>query len=266
MSGDREWLDVAEEAESDPQLRAALELVQARLTAHRPDVARSGAQAADSAAELAKTNTKAPKPVPKAVEPVTPGAQAAVSAAALAKPNAKAPTPVPKEVETVTPVPPPTAEAYAIGTPRCIIEVPGLGTMPKASPKAKKKTIYDETLAMGPDTTDPRYLGEGPCGVQHAAYYEEKNAWHIGRRCSRCDLRLQYVPAKNAPASSAKTYHADRVRAALEMAAMIDLVEPEAKQIKALVKIAEAMRMVPGKITLSKTEIELTLSTGQPPV
>ena len=85
----------------------------------------------------------------------------------------------------------------------------------KAASKAAPKTVFDETRAMGPDRRDPRMSKEcWPCKGQH------EGAWGNNRfgkwlECQKCGVRLNYVPAKDAPAQTTQVNLVQNVQEAL---------------------------------------------------
>ena len=75
----------------------------------------------------------------------------------------------------------------------------------KASPH-KNKTQFDHTRAMTMDERDPRTRKETwPCFGTHANMSTSNNRFAQWTECSKCALRVQYVPAVGAPGQSTRT-------------------------------------------------------------
>jgi hypothetical protein len=103
-------------------------------------------------------------------------------------------------------------EIYVEGLGRILPEVQGSGT------KAKKpQSVPDLDRAQGPDKGDPRYLGEGPCGQDHGRYRQCGNMWGQWKFCTKCGLRVMYVPYRNAPGECTEVLKPELVRRALEV-------------------------------------------------
>jgi hypothetical protein len=89
----------------------------------------------------------------------------------------------------------------------------------KAKAKAKSKVAvqFDETRRMTPTWgSDPRMLEtQWPCMGSHVEVIGN-NKWGQWQECKRCNLRLAYTPAINAPATQCKVDHAPNVTEALE--------------------------------------------------
>jgi hypothetical protein len=102
--------------------------------------------------------------------------------------------------------------------------------------KATDNYELDQERMISVDTRDPRAMGEGPCGTDHTPK-ETGNQWARWTDCSRCCLRMEYIPYTHAPAQSTRTENPKDIRDALKElweAGIWD--DMEAKQMQAKIK------------------------------
>ena len=111
-------------------------------------------------------------------------------------------------------------------------------------PARAPRTDLDYAREKGPDESDPRFLGKGTCGKEHNTRWTSGNRHGMWEECSRCGLRLRYVPASGAPGCNRKQYLPKDVTTALQrlrseglwenmehedLRAMLDIVTAEKK-------------------------------------
>jgi hypothetical protein len=172
-------------------------------------------------------------------------------------PQAKAPAPV------LPPPRPPTfltaassGPASSSGKKGTVID--GVGTMTeKKASQNLEPSVLDPDRKMGPDLEDPRYLGRGPCGPDHHEYTVGKNGWAVWKTCSRCGLRVEYVPYTHAPCNSTKKCNPKIVESALQWMKEIGLFEEAtAVEVTAMIKILEFSKHLPGnKFPMTKDKV-----------
>ena len=83
-------------------------------------------------------------------------------------------------------------------------------------PATAPRTDLDYAREKGPDESDPRFLGKGPCGEEHSSRHTRGNRYGLWEECDRCGLRLRYVPAVGAPGCNRKQYLPKDVTTALK--------------------------------------------------
>ena len=113
----------------------------------------------------------------------------------------------------------------------------------KASGKTKTKKVkvtdgyqLDPARLLSVDTRDPRAMGEGPCGTDHTPK-ETGNQWARWTDCSRCCLRMEYIPYTHAPGCSTRTENPKDIRDALKELWEAEIWDNmEAKQMQAKIK------------------------------
>ena len=112
----------------------------------------------------------------------------------------------------------------------------------KASGKTRTKMKATDNYELDParllsvDTRDPRAMGEGPCGTDHTPK-ETGNQWARWTDCSRCCLRMEYIPYTHAPAQSTRTENPKDIRDALKELWEAEIWDDmEAKQMQAKIK------------------------------
>lgn len=104
---------------------------------------------------------------------------------------------------------------------------------------SKPKTELDQTRQTGVDTRDPRArTSQWPCFGSHEAK-NHGNRFGVWTECSRCGLRLNYVPAVNAPAQTTHVDLPQNVTLALERLRTDgwEAAEITATQVKATITI-----------------------------
>ena len=163
--------------------------------------------------------------------------------------------------EVQDPQTPPTSESewHHIATPPQSAETieTELGTMTKKEKSKKAAAPLNEAAKVGPDSRDPRYKGSGPCGALHKEFVTGGNQWGTWKHCAKCDLRMEYVPRANTPANSTQCFNPASVESAFEFAKAAGLWETmDHKTMKALIKISQQLRHVPGTpVPLTKEAI-----------
>ena len=133
--------------------------------------------------------------------------------------------------------------AYAEGFPAGQSSSPAPTSGGKASGKTKTKKVkvtdgyqLDPARLLSVDTRDPRAMGEGPCGTDHTPK-ETGNQWARWTDCSRCCLRMEYIPYTHAPAQSTRTENPKDIRDALKELWEAQIWDNmEAKQMQAKIK------------------------------
>ena len=112
----------------------------------------------------------------------------------------------------------------------------------KASGKTRTKMKATDNYELDParllsvDTRDPRAMGEGPCGTDHTPK-ETGNQWARWTDCSRCCLRMEYIPYTHAPATGTRTENPKDIRDALKELWEAEIWDDmEAKQMQAKIK------------------------------
>ena len=146
---------------------------------------------------------------------------------------------------------PGTSSSAASAGPALTTKIPEIGEMSKARPKPKGKpgssSTPDFERRMGPNPLDPRFLGKGPCGVNHREYYEGSKAWGSWKECNRCGLRVEYVPNGHAPCNSVKQWNPVIVEAALMWMQEIGHFDSmTGREMIAVCKILEQAKHSPG--------------------
>ena len=114
----------------------------------------------------------------------------------------------------------------------------GKGSGKTKTTKAKVTDGYqlDPARMLKVDTRDPRAMGEGPCGTDHTAK-ETGNQWARWTDCSRCCLRMEYIPYTHAPGCSTRTENPKDIRDALKELWEAEIWDNmEAKQMQAKLK------------------------------
>ena len=102
--------------------------------------------------------------------------------------------------------------------------------------KATDNYELDPARLLSVDTRDPRAMGEGPCGTDHTPK-ETGNQWARWTDCSRCCLRMEYIPYTHAPAQSTRTENPKDIRDALKELWEAEIWDDmEAKQMQAKIK------------------------------
>ena len=102
--------------------------------------------------------------------------------------------------------------------------------------KATDNYELDPARLLSVDTRDPRAMGEGPCGTDHTPK-ETGNQWARWTDCSRCCLRMEYIPYTHAPATGTRTENPKDIRDALKELWEAEIWDNmEAKQMQAKIK------------------------------
>ena len=136
----------------------------------------------------------------------------------------------------------------------------GVGNMTKTKATKRNKDFkpeLDPNRKMGPDPTDPRYMGRGPCGKKHLTYVEGKNRWGTWKHCSRCALRVEYIPYSHAPSGNTKKNNPAIVESALQwMKEIGHFNDMDHFEMTAMIKILEQAKHMPGdRFPMAKDKI-----------
>ena len=131
----------------------------------------------------------------------------------------------------------------------------------KASGKTKTKKVkvtdgyqLDPARLLSVDTRDPRAMGEGPCGTDHTPK-ETGNQWARWTDCSRCCLRMEYIPYTHAPAQSTRTENPKDIRDSLNELWEAQIWDDmEAKQMQAKIKEITARKAQNRPVTGAKAK------------
>jgi hypothetical protein len=111
----------------------------------------------------------------------------------------------------------------------------GKGTRTKKE-KVTDSYELDTARTMDVDPRDPRAMGEGPCGTEHTGK-QKGNQWARWTECSRCCLRMGYIPYTHSPAQSTRTENPKDIRDALKELWEAQIWDDmEAKQMQAKIK------------------------------
>ena len=125
----------------------------------------------------------------------------------------------------------------------------------KTGKSGKLKELALERV-VSVDMRDPRARGEGPYGGKHPSHIKEKNQWAQWRICSRCALRLSYVPYKDSPSSSLTMPTAENVQTALKCMKKMDKWETiDYREVRAIIKIVEQTKILHGPGDIDKMNI-----------
>lgn len=116
----------------------------------------------------------------------------------------------------------------------------------KGKAKARSKMIFDETRRMTPVWgSDPRMEKEQwPCFGTHVETVGN-NRFGKWTECSRCNLRMSYVPEINSPANSTKFDHGPNVVEALERLRVMGWKPEELKfnTVKNMIKVVASEKV-----------------------
>lgn len=107
---------------------------------------------------------------------------------------------------------------------------------PKTTTKDVTKDL-DMERTIGADPRDPRYASTTwPCFGNHIPSKDQSNKYAMWRHCTKCDLRLTYVPKKGSPCTHTSTTNpADILKALNELKSQLPPeVEPNAALVKAM--------------------------------
>lgn len=89
--------------------------------------------------------------------------------------------------------------------------------MPTAKETAKTTTPLDPSRTMGMDQRDPRALRQQwPCVGHHVPGKAQSNKFASWTHCAQCDIRLEYVLKKGAPATHMQAPNQGNVKKALD--------------------------------------------------
>ena len=112
-------------------------------------------------------------------------------------------------------------------------------------PARASRTDLDYAREKGPDESDPRFLGKGPCGEEHSTHRTCGNRHGQWEECNRCGLGLRYMPAAGAPGCNRKQYLPKDVTTALQRLRSEGIWENmELEDMRAMLEIVTAEKKI----------------------
>lgn len=125
------------------------------------------------------------------------------------------------------------------------------------APKSKDQKPKELDLArkISADPRDPRYQEkQWPCEGRRPPGTAQSNRWGQWTHCARCNLRLEYVPMKDAPPNSTQALnHADVKRALDELQRELPhTTMPDAEMVKSMIDKVTAENRVNTLIKYAK--------------